>query len=222
VLLFLRQAFTITQQPTQLGSFTYIFTDYQLVICNLVHIINSTEVVHSVMGAIMHSAARGARGLFGLFVALAFLGCVFTVLDAAGVASSPEPTVAAADHVELLRLAEQAKAAFRRRMEPPPIQIPVLTIFERDRTAIVRDYARDSYEAAVDALVAEARTPERARAVKAALRQLVNTGRADLAEAIFRRCRSARRRKATTPSATRRRQRVTASRLLSYRGPLRT
>ncbi len=55
----------------------------------------------------------------------------------------------------------------------------------RDRTAIVRDYARDSYEAAVDALLAEARTPERARRVKAALRELVDTGDADLAEAIF-------------------------------------
>jgi tetratricopeptide (TPR) repeat protein len=60
-----------------------------------------------------------------------------------------------------------------------------VNILERDRTAIVRDYARESYGAAVDALLAEARTPERVRAVKAALGQLVNTGRADLAEAIF-------------------------------------
>jgi tetratricopeptide (TPR) repeat protein len=70
-------------------------------------------------------------------------------------------------------------------MEPPPIQINLVEIQRRDRTAIVRDYALDSYEAAVDALLAEARTPERARGVKAALRELVDTGDADVAGAIF-------------------------------------
>jgi tetratricopeptide (TPR) repeat protein len=142
----------------------------------------------------MHIAARGARNVFRITVALIFLGCVLTVPTVTGAASNPEPAVAAADDAELVRLAEQAKAAFRRRMEPPPVQISVEDIFARDRTAIVRDYARESYEAAVDALLAEARTPERERAVKAALRQLVNVpagsqrglpGRADLAEAIF-------------------------------------
>jgi tetratricopeptide (TPR) repeat protein len=133
----------------------------------------------------MHSAARALRDLFGIFVALALLGCVLTLPTAAGAARDPEPAVATAEDAELLRLAEQAKGAFRRRMEPPQIQITVVNIFTRDSTAIVRDYARESYEAAVDALLAEARTPERASAIKAALRQLVNTGDADLAEVIF-------------------------------------
>ena len=133
----------------------------------------------------MHCSARALRHFFEIIVALALLGCVLALPTAAGAARDPEPAVAAAEHAELLRVAERAKAAFRRRMEPPPIQITIVDIFTRDRTAIVRDYARDSYEAAVDALLAEARTPERARGVKAALRQLVNTGDAGLAEAIF-------------------------------------
>src|SRR5512132_2146091 len=147
----------------------------------------STEVVqsHPTRDAIMHCSARALRHFFEIIVALAVLGCVLALPAAADTARDSEPAVAAAEQAELVRLAEQAKAAFRRRMEPPPIQIPVLTIFERDRTAIVRDYVRDSYEAAVDALLAEARTPERARAVKAALRQVVNIDRADLAEVIF-------------------------------------
>jgi hypothetical protein len=133
----------------------------------------------------MHCSARALRHFFEIIVALAVLGCVLALPAAADTARDSEPAVAAAEQAELVRLAERAKAAFRRRMEPPPIQISIVDIFTRDRTAIVRDYARDSYEAAVDALLAEARIPERARSVKAALRQLVNTGDAGLAEAIF-------------------------------------
>ena len=96
----------------------------------------------------MHSAARGARDVFGIIVALAFLGCVLAVPTAAGAARDPEPAVAAADHAELLRLAEQAKAAFRRRMEPPPIQISVLDNFrarqDRDRSRLCPRQLRSS------------------------------------------------------------------------------
>jgi tetratricopeptide (TPR) repeat protein len=123
---------------------------------------------------------------FGIIVAFALLGSVLALPTAAGAARDPEPAVAAAEDGELARLAERVKAAFRRRMEPPPpIVITLVNILERDWTAIFRDHARDSYDAAVDALLAEARTPERARRVKAALRQLVNAGTTDLAEAIY-------------------------------------
>ncbi|MGZ9053264.1 MAG: tetratricopeptide repeat protein, partial [Rhodoplanes sp.] len=106
-------------------------------------------------------------------------------LSSATSAGVDSKTAFAAEDAELVRLGEQAKAAFRRRMEPPPIQITVVDIMLRDQTAIIRDRARESYDAAVDALVAEARESGRAGSVKAALRQLVDTGRAERAEAIF-------------------------------------
>lgn len=136
-------------------------------------------------GGLMHNAARGAYTLLGMIIAFVVVGCSLTIPIAVGAAGEQGTTVAAVEDAELVRLAERAKAAFSRRMEPPAIELPIAQIAARDRTAIVRDYTRDSYEAAVDALLAEARTPEGSRRVRAALRQLVDTGNADLAEAIF-------------------------------------
>jgi hypothetical protein len=121
----------------------------------------------------MHGAARGAYTLFWIIITFIVLGCGLTIPV---VGAEGEPRT----HAELLRLAERAKAAFRRRMEPPPIRIMLDDIITRDRTAIFRDYARESYEAAIDALLVEGQ----ALRVKTALRELVNAGDADVAEAI--------------------------------------
>src|SRR5512132_3364891 len=113
----------------------------------------------------MHCAARALRHLLGIFVALALLGCVLALPTATNAARDSEPAVAAAEYAELLRLAEQAKTAFRRRMEPLPIHIAIVYLPERDSFAIIRDHARESYEAAIDALLVEGRAPERASRV---------------------------------------------------------
>lgn len=114
-----------------------------------------------------------------LIIAAAFLIVANAILWAAAWASP------ASGESRLVALAEQAKVAFHRRMEPPPIQINIADIMVRDQTVIFRDYARESYDAAIDALVAEGREPGRAGKIEAALRQLVDTGRAERADAIF-------------------------------------
>lgn len=113
---------------------------------------------------------------------------VFTVFSSLPTYAADAPdafTAAAGDDVRLLRLAEQAKVIFHRRMEPPPVRVNIVEIAIRDQTTILRGYARESYDAAIDALLVEARQPGRAAPVEAALRQLVDTGRAERADAIF-------------------------------------
>ena len=105
-------------------------------------------------------------------------------LASAGATAKGERSAAAADR-ELARMAEQAKAAFATRMEPPPINVSTRDMLSRDATAVVRDFARERYDASINALLLEARTPERAPRIKDALRELVDTGDAKSAEAIF-------------------------------------
>ena len=134
---------------------------------------------------IMHYSARGSHNLFEIFITFTFLSCGLMIPTAAGAEGSRETAVAAAEDAELLRLAEASQGSF-----PPPHGAAADRDHDcehsrADRTAIIRDHARELYEAAIDVLLAEARTPERASGVKAALRQLVNIGEADIAEAIF-------------------------------------
>ena len=80
---------------------------------------NSIEVVQCVINfgdCIMHITPRAARNIFRTTVALVFLCWGLTIPTVTGAAGNPEAAVAAADHAELVRLANQAKAAFRRRM----------------------------------------------------------------------------------------------------------
>ncbi len=137
-------------------------------------------------GLIMHCAVGGDRIVFNVIVALVLLFlCGGPTLSLAAGKVVGSGAAYAAEDDEVVRLAEQAKAAFRSRMEPPPIKITIWDIMLRDQTAIIRDFARESHDTAVDALVAESRKPGRANGVTAALRQLVDTGRAERAEAIF-------------------------------------
>jgi tetratricopeptide (TPR) repeat protein len=105
-------------------------------------------------------------------------------LASAGGTAKGETSVTAADR-ELVRMAEQAKAAFATRMEPPPINLSTRDMLARDATAVVRDIARERYDASINALLVEAQTPERAPRIKDALRELVDAGDAKSAEAIF-------------------------------------
>jgi tetratricopeptide (TPR) repeat protein len=135
----------------------------------------------------MDKASRHARQRASLLAWFCGVFLICAAIASAGpavMASAGGPTTAVADPA-ILRLAEAAKAAFRRRMEPPVIELTVVDIMARDATAVVRDYVRQAYDEAVDALIALSRAPEQARPVKAALRQLVDTGDADRADALF-------------------------------------
>jgi tetratricopeptide (TPR) repeat protein len=134
----------------------------------------------------MHSAARGARSVFGISVALTILGCVLAVPTAAGAARDPEPAVAAARDAELVRLSDEAKDEFRTRMYPSAAYVNYVNVAEGEPTQAARAYALRSFESAIDALLAEAhRSPEGARAVEAALRRFVARGKTDATDAIF-------------------------------------
>jgi tetratricopeptide (TPR) repeat protein len=89
------------------------------------------------------------------------------------------------DRAELLRLAEQVKAAFRPRMEPPAGHLTVIDVALRDRLTFLREYVLESHGAAVEALLAEANDPDRTRQVAAALREVLEKGNATIAEAVF-------------------------------------
>lgn len=84
-------------------------------------------------------------------------------------------------------LAAAAKDAFRDRMEPPFARLALLNFADgkRDLYSILRDYARNRFDAAIDSLAAEAAAPERAASVEEALRIFVQADRASAADAIF-------------------------------------
>src|SRR6516225_1687619 len=84
-------------------------------------------------------------------------------------------------------LAAAAKDAFRDRMEPPIAKLALLNFADgkRDFFSILREYVRHRFDAAIDALAAEAAVPDRAAAVEDALRIFVQAGQASAADAIF-------------------------------------
>ena len=71
-------------------------------------------------------------------------------------------------------------------MNPPVIELTLPQIAARDATTIARDFALACYMEALDALVEEARSPETAYRVRAALSDIVYHGGTELAEPIFR------------------------------------
>jgi tetratricopeptide (TPR) repeat protein len=96
-----------------------------------------------------------------------------------------EASFSSPEDAELLPLAKAAKAEFRWRMEPPPPYLAMLAIPERDRVASYVAYTLQSFDAAIDALLIEARSPDRAPQVAIALRERVELGTASAAEALF-------------------------------------
>lgn len=127
----------------------------------------------------------------GSFVArlISMFGLVLVLTIVAGEPGSAmalaEERAVTRDDPDIVRLAEQARAAFLSRMEPPIIELTLGDITARDATGIVRDYVREQHDAAVAALVDQGRTPAQVRRVKAALRQLVDIGDAELADVLL-------------------------------------
>jgi len=85
------------------------------------------------------------------------------------------------------RLAADAKQAFHARMEPgiPKLILTNILDARRDLFSILRDHVRSNFNAAIDALVAEATTDERVRAVEHALRIFVEAGQTTATDALF-------------------------------------
>lgn len=86
---------------------------------------------------------------------------------------------------EIRALAAAAKLVFRERMEPSITKLTLIDIGWRDKSTVLRNYVRRSFDDAIDALMAEATTPDRALAIQNALREFVETGHTSAAEAIF-------------------------------------
>jgi tetratricopeptide (TPR) repeat protein len=84
-------------------------------------------------------------------------------------------------------LAGRAKQAFYARMEPGIPKLILVNILDtrRDLFSVLRDFVRSNFNAAVDALVAEATTDERARAVEHALRIFVEAGQTSASDVLF-------------------------------------
>jgi tetratricopeptide (TPR) repeat protein len=84
-------------------------------------------------------------------------------------------------------LASRARQAFYARMEPgiPKLALANILDARRDLFSVLRDSVRGNFDAAVDALVAEATTEERARAVEHALRIFVEAGQTSASDALF-------------------------------------
>ena len=84
-------------------------------------------------------------------------------------------------------LAGRAKQAFYARMEPGIPNLILVNILDtrRDLFSVLRDFVRSNFNAAVDALVAEATTDERARAVEHALRIFVEAGQTSASDVLF-------------------------------------
>ena len=84
-------------------------------------------------------------------------------------------------------LATRAKQDFHARMEPGVPKLTLANVLDarRDLFSILRNYVRGNFDAAVDALVAEATTEERARAVEHALRIFDEAGQTSESDALF-------------------------------------
>jgi tetratricopeptide (TPR) repeat protein len=100
--------------------------------------------------------------------------------------SSP-PTDYASGQLRILSLAAEAKRAFYEQAEPPipELYFPEIADLRRDFYSVVRDYARESFNDAIDALVAEGIDPARAADVKNALGWLVWVGHTSAADTIL-------------------------------------
>ncbi len=120
-------------------------------------------------------------GIAPLLVASLLVGTTHGLAFAAGC----EAPVTAAVPTSLRDLAERAKAAFRRRIEPPPALIVMFDVAEREKGDVQRRYVLRNEEEAIDALLAEGADPERERSVKDALRQLLTVDKSAKADAIF-------------------------------------
>jgi len=113
-----------------------------------------------------------------LILVLLFPHLCLAADSSAGVSSTDTGDVAARG--------EEAKDAFRRRMNPPAPFLALPQIVEREETRVVRAYALRAFEGALDALQAEAgRADDAAQAVETALRKFVTTGKARAADALF-------------------------------------
>ena len=101
--------------------------------------------------------------------------------------ASPQRSVPAHLQRAIDSLATRAKQAFHARMEPgiPKLIVTNILDAQRELFSVLRDAVRANFDAAVDALVAEATTDERARAVEHALRIFVEAGQASASEALF-------------------------------------
>jgi tetratricopeptide (TPR) repeat protein len=84
-------------------------------------------------------------------------------------------------------LAGRAKEAFYARMEPgiPKLILTNILDARRDLFSVLRNAVRANFDASVDALVAEATTNERARAVEHALRTFVEANQTFASDALF-------------------------------------
>jgi tetratricopeptide (TPR) repeat protein len=156
---------------------------------------------HAIAGPLR--ARRLARALATRTVAaarlLALLGLATVVFfqhapaqqqrDPAAIARQPPPQQSVPGDLQraIDSLAARARQAFRARLEPGIPQLLLSNILDarRDLFSVLRDYVRSSFDAAVDALVAEATTDERARAVEYALRIFVEAGQTSASDALF-------------------------------------
>ena len=109
--------------------------------------------------------------------------------DPPAVARQPSPQRSVPGHLQraIDSLAARAKQAFHARMEPgiPKLILTNILDARRDLFSILRDYVQSNFDAAVDALVADAKTDERARAVEQALRIFVEAGQTSASDALF-------------------------------------
>jgi tetratricopeptide (TPR) repeat protein len=109
--------------------------------------------------------------------------------DAPAIARQSSPPRSVPGHLQsaIDSLAARAKQAFHARMEPDIPKLILTNILDarRDLFSILRDYVRSNFDAAVDALVADATTDERARAVEHALRIFVEAGQTSASDALF-------------------------------------
>ena len=109
--------------------------------------------------------------------------------DPTAIARQPSPQQSVPGNLQraIDSLAARAKQAFQARLEPgiPKLTLANILDAKRDLFSVLRDYVRSNFDAAVDALVAEATTDERARAVEHALRIFVEAGQTSASDALF-------------------------------------
>ena len=109
--------------------------------------------------------------------------------DPTAIARQPSPQQSVPGNLQraIDGLAARAKQAFQARLEPgiPKLTLASILDAKRDLFSVLRDYVRSNFDAAVDALVAEATTDERARAVEHALRIFVEAGQTSASDALF-------------------------------------
>ncbi|WP_316224883.1 MULTISPECIES: tetratricopeptide repeat protein [unclassified Bradyrhizobium] len=138
-----------------------------------------------------HRPAAAVSLFAATFFSLSFLGSALAgpKHEQVAIAQIGRFTGETNDHARtaIQTLAAAAKQAFHKTVEPP---IPKLIFVDfidvrRDYFSILRDYAQSNFDAAIDALAAEATTPERAGVVENALRKFVAVRQTSPIDAIF-------------------------------------